>query len=144
MVMPVAHAVSASWSLSASLGILDLTGLLVSLLRPLSFLLDPLSLVCVTNVRAAQVWLQEFAWTEEEKISKLAQRSSVAGTISTTLQHEPMFCFGTAVKLFYWSHLVYDIKEVLPACSAMACVLHAICRGSTCVLAKLHITLQAQ
>lgn len=31
-----------------------------------------------------------------------------------------MFCFGTAVKLFYWSHLVYDIKEVsfqLLACS---------------------------
>ena len=22
-----------------------------------------------------------------------------------------MFCFGTAVKLFYWSHLVYDINE---------------------------------
>lgn len=27
------------------------------------------------------------------------------------LKNEPMFCFGTAVKLFYWSHLVYDMKE---------------------------------
>lgn len=65
-----------------------------------------------------QVWLQEFAWTEEEKAAKLAQRGSVAGSISTSLQNEPMFCFGTAVKLFYWSHLVYDIKEVCCTCSA--------------------------
>lgn len=58
-----------------------------------------------------QVWLQEFGWTEEEKTSKIAKRGDVHGIVQDALKKEPMFCFGTAVKLFYWSHLVYDINE---------------------------------
>ena len=58
-----------------------------------------------------QVWLQEFGWTEEEKTAKLANRGGIAGPVHEALKNEPMFCFGTAVKLFYWSHLVYDINE---------------------------------
>ena len=57
------------------------------------------------------MWLQEFGWTEEEKAAKLAKRGGIAGPVHDALKHEPMFCFGTAVKLFYWSHLVYDINE---------------------------------
>ena len=57
------------------------------------------------------MWLQEFGWTEEEKAAKLAKRGGIAGPVHDALKNEPMFCFGTAVKLFYWSHLVYDINE---------------------------------
>lgn len=58
-----------------------------------------------------QVWLQEFGWTEEACASKIAQRGNINGVVQSDLKKEPMFCFGTAVKLFYWSHLVYDINE---------------------------------
>lgn len=57
------------------------------------------------------MWLQEFGWTEEEKASKIALRGDINGFVQRDLKDEPMFCFGTAVKLFYWSHLVYDINE---------------------------------
>ena len=41
----------------------------------------------------------------------MALRGDINGFVQRDLQGEPMFCFGTAVKLFYWSHLVYDIDE---------------------------------
>ena len=58
-----------------------------------------------------QVWLQEFGWTEEEKAAKVAKRGDINGFVQQALSKEPMFCFGTAVKLLYWSHLVYDVNE---------------------------------
>ena len=58
-----------------------------------------------------QTWLQEFAWTEREKPEKLAVRNQTLHG-DETLQREPMFCFETALKLFYWTALVYDHKEV--------------------------------
>ena len=58
-----------------------------------------------------QVWLQEFGWTEEACASKIAKRGDINGIVQSDLKKEPMFCFGTAVKLFYWSHLVYDVSE---------------------------------
>ena len=60
-----------------------------------------------------QVWLQEFAWTEEEKPVKVARRNSslppgqVAG-----LQKEPMFCVETMMCCLYWSLLAYDYQDV--------------------------------
>lgn len=59
----------------------------------------------------AQVWLQEFGWTEEETAAKIGKRGGACGPVHDALKNEPMFCFGTAVKLFYWSHLVYDMNE---------------------------------
>jgi hypothetical protein len=37
-------------------------------------------------------------------------------TTSDLTKGEPMFCFETAVKLFFWSCLVYDYEEVCPHC----------------------------
>ena len=63
-----------------------------------------------------QVWLQEFAWTEEDKEEDLRNRSSSKDRLSSrdadTLQKQPMFCMETAINMFYWSVLVYDHEEV--------------------------------
>ena len=40
-----------------------------------------------------QVWLQEFAWTEEEKHEKFLKRAA-DGEVGELLSNEPMFCFG--------------------------------------------------
>ena len=41
----------------------------------------------------AQVWLQEFAWTVEEKEEKFRKRAA-DGRVGAQLANEPMFCFG--------------------------------------------------
>ena len=51
--------------------------------------------------------LQEFAWTEEEKDAKLQQRRRQYGQ-----DCEPMFCFETAIKNYYLSHLIYSYQKV--------------------------------
>ncbi|KAK9814194.1 hypothetical protein WJX72_002000 [[Myrmecia] bisecta] len=57
-----------------------------------------------------QVWLQEHAWCERDiERRKVIRRSSVPG--NHTLDDEPMFCFETAFKMFYWSGLVYSFQE---------------------------------
>ena len=64
----------------------------------------------------AQVWLQEFAWTEEDKEEDMRNRSRSRDRLSSkdadSLQKQPMFCMETAVNMFYWSVLVYDHEEV--------------------------------
>jgi hypothetical protein len=60
---------------------------------------------------ALQVWLQEFAWTEEEKQGKLERRNR-DGPQGRHLAKEPMFCFDFAMNMLYWSALVYDYREV--------------------------------
>jgi hypothetical protein len=40
-----------------------------------------------------QVWLQEFAWTEEEKQEK-SQKRAADGEVGELLAKEPLFCFG--------------------------------------------------
>lgn len=60
-----------------------------------------------------QAWLEDFAWTEEEKASKLAQRNANAPPgRGRDLAGQPMFCLETAMHCLYWSHLVYDYGEV--------------------------------
>lgn len=60
-----------------------------------------------------QAWLEDFAWTEEEKASKLAQRNAEAPRgRGRDLAGQPMFCLETAMHCLYWSHLVYDYREV--------------------------------
>ena len=64
-----------------------------------------------------KVWLQEFAWTEEDKEEDMKSRSASTGKLSakdaSSLQKQPMFCMETAVNMFYWSVLVYDHEEVM-------------------------------
>ncbi len=69
-----------------------------------------------------QTWLQEFAWTEREKPEKVAVRNQTLHSNAALVQ-EPMFCFETTLKLFYWTALVYDHKEVggPGLCDGMGC-----------------------
>ena len=57
----------------------------------------------------AQVYLQEFAWTEDGKSDALAQRAEHAlhAAERSWLTKEPMFCFQTAIAMHRWSCLSY-------------------------------------
>lgn len=62
-----------------------------------------------------QAWLQQFSWTEAGKPAKLEQRRRLAREDSAAreaLDHEPMFCFETAIKLYYFSHIIYYYEKV--------------------------------
>ena len=69
-----------------------------------------------------QVWLQQFAWTEQSHKARIQKRNALPAD-ETMLEGEPMFCFETAVKLLYWSGFVYDYDEVRAnlACVRIAC-----------------------
>lgn len=58
-----------------------------------------------------QVWLQEFAWTADEKLAKMERRNR-DGPKGRELAREPMFCFEFAMNMLYWSALVYNYGEV--------------------------------
>ena len=58
-----------------------------------------------------QVWLQEFAWTEKDVPRKLKARAAKLPG-NAALASEPIFCFELAIRLFYWSCLVYTYEEV--------------------------------
>jgi hypothetical protein len=63
----------------------------------------------------AQVWLQEFAWREDEKLRRLQERSSslrLASAVKERVDREPMFCVETSVKLYYFSHVTYFYDKV--------------------------------
>jgi hypothetical protein len=56
-----------------------------------------------------QSYLQEFAWTRAALPARKAARNAhMAG--SARLAREPMFCMETAVKLLYFSNLVYSAE----------------------------------
>ncbi|MCJ1423047.1 hypothetical protein MMC29_000928 [Sticta canariensis] len=60
------------------------------------------------QVRAQQVkWLQAFAWAEADKERLIKERACRI----TTPKPEPMFCFQTAVNMWYFSALVYHYKQ---------------------------------
>ena len=56
-----------------------------------------------------QVWLQDFAWTEEEAPERLSQRKLRGQGMHDVqrLAAEPIFCIETALKLHHWSSLAY-------------------------------------
>ncbi|KAL3161314.1 hypothetical protein ABBQ38_009668 [Trebouxia sp. C0009 RCD-2024] len=60
-----------------------------------------------------QAWLQRFAWTERKLQRHIKMRNSLP-VDKMLLQHEPMFCFETAVKLLYWCGFVYEYGEEHP------------------------------
>ena len=68
------------------------------------------------SVSVLQAWLQELAWTEKEKPERLDIRNATLPD-NEELRQAPMFCFETAIKMAYWSALVYDDKEVGNVCS---------------------------
>lgn len=57
--------------------------------------------------RVLEMWLREFAWSEEEIPSFLEQRGN-----GCCLKSAPLFCFERSVKTFYWSAFIYDIQQV--------------------------------
>lgn len=52
-----------------------------------------ISAVALSRDLLMQVWLQEFAWTLEEKHEKYLKRAA-DGEVGEQLANEPMFCFG--------------------------------------------------
>ena len=62
--------------------------------------------------------LQEFAWTEAEKDSQMQDRLIQLPQLAM----EPVFCFETAVKLYYFSHVAYHYQQV-QSCNAVMCCL---------------------
>ena len=63
-----------------------------------------------------QIWEQEFAWTEADKPVKLAARALTVPK-GSSLNQQPMFCFQTMLKMWYWSGLVYDHQRVRSSCT---------------------------
>ncbi|KAK9804066.1 hypothetical protein WJX73_001449 [Symbiochloris irregularis] len=60
-----------------------------------------------------QVWLQDFAWTEEEVEDKIQQRVARGNGANEVeeLAAEPIFCIETAIKLHHWSYCAYRRLE---------------------------------
>ena len=56
------------------------------------------------------MWLQDFAWTERDISKKLRTRAAKLPE-NPALASEPIFCFELAIRLFYWSCLVYTYEE---------------------------------
>lgn len=71
------------------------------------------------------MWLQEFAWTEAEKLRRLKERSSnlrLTSIVREEVDREPMFCFETAIKLYYFSHIIYFYDKVRTEAMLTSCV----------------------
>lgn len=74
-----------------------------------SWLLQPVSMSTDDDL-LMQVWLQQFAWTEQSHAAKIQKRNAMPED-ECLMAGEPMFCFETAVKLLYWSGFVYKDDE---------------------------------
>ena len=58
--------------------------------------------------------LQRFAWSEADVPRKIASRSNAIDSACSNCPNfaaKPMFCFETAIKLFFWSVLAYSYTE---------------------------------
>lgn len=62
-----------------------------------------------SGVTCAQTLLEQFSWMEADKVAVMNTRNFGH---STAVTEQPMFCFETCIKLFYWSTAVYAFKEV--------------------------------
>ena len=56
-----------------------------------------------------QTLLEQFAWMEADKQGVIDTRNKGH---SRAVTEQPLFCFETCIKLFYWSNVVYAFKEV--------------------------------
>ena len=69
---------------------------------------------------------QEFAWTEEELLPKIkARASSMPEAHREQIMTEPMFIFESAIKLYYFAHLM-----CVSCCLCLPCM-HASCLAAT-------------
>lgn len=62
--------------------------------------------------------LQQFAWTEADVPRKHAARATATAgnaALHTRVASAPLFCFETAIKLFFWAVMSYSYKEADPA-----------------------------
>ena len=67
------------------------------------------SVPCNILAWLSQVWLQEFAWTEQDEDMMLAARSLA---LPAQYNQQPLFCFETMMHMLYWSCLAYEHKRV--------------------------------
>ena len=65
--------------------------------------------------------LQQFAWTEEDLERKLERRNTHIRKVNPALTAEPMFCLEHAIKLFFWSVLIYDYPRMRAHISRYSC-----------------------
>ncbi|KAL0040544.1 hypothetical protein WJX77_010258 [Trebouxia sp. C0004] len=87
-----------------------------------SWLLQPVSMFTDDDL-LMQVWLQQFAWTEQSHEAKIRKRNAMPED-ECLIAGEPMFCFETAVKLLYWSGFVYKDDEGMEVPKEMAMQLY--------------------
>lgn len=87
---------------------------------------------------AVQIWEQEIAWAEADKPVKLAARALTFPQSDSSLHQQPIFCFITMMKMWYWSGLVYDYKRVNPfaglAVDCIACSTVVLAIDPACIL----------
>jgi len=60
------------------------------------------------------VWLQEFAWTDEEKYEKYLKRAA-DGEVGEQLAKEPMFCFGDPPIIYamqLYKYICFPVQNV--------------------------------
>ena len=56
--------------------------------------------------------LQEFAWTEKDRIDRLEMRNRTLQALGFDAIHQPMFNFESTIKAFYFSALIYQYEDV--------------------------------
>ena len=83
----------------------------------------PVLMLLAGSFLLLQIWEQEFAWTEGDKPIKMAARALTVPE-GSSLNQQPIFCFKTMMKMWYWSCLVYDYQRVRPAGAFAALFIH--------------------
>lgn len=69
-----------------------------------------------------QGMLQQHAWSEEQKPARLEQRNQRLTELGQdAVCGQPLFCVETAIKLFYFSALIYVYKEVTHGPLSLSC-----------------------
>jgi hypothetical protein len=90
------------------LGVVALQAVATCMAGTLSFFFMPQKLKSKDEIMSA--WLQEFAWTEAEQPIAINKRNAKLAN-NKKLSAQPMFCVETAIKLLYYSNLVYSIED---------------------------------
>ena len=90
------------------LGVVALQAVATCMAGTLSFFFMPNKLTSEDKI--LQAWLQEFAWTQAEHPLAINRRNAKLAR-NKKLAAEPMFCIETAIKLLYYSNLVYSIDD---------------------------------
>jgi Lipase (class 3) len=90
------------------LGVVALQAVATCMAGTLSFFFMPKKLESKDEIMNA--WLQEFAWTQAEQPLAINRRNAKLAR-NKKLAAQPMFCIETAIKLLYYSNLVYTIDD---------------------------------